>query len=372
MTLRRKMLQGLLILAATIALLYGAVVAFTPVEPTNLIPAQYARWFVAFITNNPEFGEDPPLGATDASIITPSISAPEMSGNPITELPEEESQEEVSALERHIHEDLRKVVTLTGGGTLEPVLAERLNAPWLLAVPGFLALGILALGNVGWARDTQQHSRAYLSLFQCVMLGYLLVVMAWQGGGERLFYPVLPQIYLSLFLGIAVLPGWLVTAASRGVTRLRGARTQVIVRAGVGVFVAAWLMLAVYRDLTLATSYETWGDLRARSDPILAHTPREAILLSDWPSLDYMLTERRTLDFPPPLQGLLNIREFLRAQKVDYIVTSVNPAYPDAGIAPLRGRAKRVDGQMQDMVARGELEPVYSGSFPIYILRVAR
>lgn len=363
--LREKIWRGILVWSAAFIFGLTMVLVFTPVTLGNLLPLQYAKWFVTFGPINPNFTPRPSIpnptpNSTNAP--TPAVSSPNPNAQSALVI-------DTRFVQEHVRDDLRRFLMLNGGGSLDSTLAQQFNAPWLLMLPGSIALGLLLLGNFVWARRVQ---RVSFSLFQFATFGYLLIVFLWRGGGERLFYPVAPQVYFALLLAVAAL----LQIGARGVARVTRAfdhaRAIQVAHALLGVFVLLWLMLAVTRVFQLQTSYELWGDLKKRTDGVAAATPREAILLSDWPALDYIHTARRAVSFPPDIATRDQLQNALREHAVDYIVISDTPDFTENGIAPYRLRATNARRALQSMLARGELERVYVNDFPLQVLRLVR
>jgi hypothetical protein len=370
--LRRALVRGGLVALTMALVLLAGVMAVTPVTIGNLFPAQYLEWFVGLGPINPETRET--LMLRRAGQPTP---APTPASLPETDdITSSESQNalrvDTGPIEAHIHADLRKLFFLTGGGTFEPVLAQRLNAPWLLLVPGFVALLLLFVGNLRWVRDTFVYGRKPISLFQFSALGYLLIVFLWRGGGERLFYPVQAQMYLALLLAVLTVIQLVLRLGGRLHRALREERATQFAAVALGAFVVAWLMLAVIRDLTLHTSYESSGDLNPRSEAILAYTPPDAILLSDWASLDYLMTGRRGVYFPLQMNTRLKLSETLRRNQITHVILAFDDTFSVDGVAPGGRRVQFARAALGEMVANGELVRVYSSPLPIQVLRVAR
>lgn len=405
--LRRDLVRGAGTSILTILLLIGAVLAFTPVRLANLIPAQYLSWytgagFYSRQTPTPALQSFPTvptqsqvatLPASHVRVQAVALPTPRaQSQAPTLPTPFPESADESSSgptllyddfsdnrvphlvdlrnLPTHIHQDLRRMLLLTGGGSFEPVLAQRLNLPWLLQLPGIAVFALLALGNLRWLRVTRQDSRMGLSLFQGVALTYSAVILPWRDGGERLFYPVQPQLYLALLLGSLTLLEGVLRAAVRLLPALRAVNTRWIATGALGVVVVLWLGLALYRDLTLRTSYQAWGNLDDRTTWLTANLPRDAIVMSDWPVLDYLITERRTIPFLRGREINVDLSQLLRRQNVTHLVVALDDSLEHVGIAPYAFRPWNARVELRDMIVRGELVRIHSDAFKVQVFRL--
>lgn len=358
--LRGRVLGGLVRMFAVMGALLVVILAFTPVQLTDLIPSTYLVQFV-------EYGPLKPVQPWAQSKLRTAPPAPDTaasaSANPVETAG---SLLDTNFVETHIHQDLRKMYLLSGGGPFEAALARRLNAPWLLMLPGIVSLLLFVLGNVRWFQETRQHLHERMSLFQFAALIYLVVIFFWRGGGDRLFHAVQPQMYLALLLGIVFIVK-IIAGLGRRLSPASSPRWLGPIFVG---FVGVWLCVAVVRDWTLMSSYAMWGDLHRRTDPIIANTPPDAVLLSDWSALDYVMTGRHTVSFPQNINTPGDLQELVQERHITYIVVAYDASFTHAGIAPYGMRVANAGAALQEMLARGELVRVVADAFPIQVLRV--
>ncbi len=357
-------------LAATFGALLLPVLALTPVTPRDIVPGTYLEQLVAYgpinPVTNPRPNTPPPSTSGSPANRQNKTNVPVL--DPVTVAPE--TVLDMYYVQIHIHEDLRKVLLLTGGGELEPTLARQLNAPWILIVPGLAVVLLLVLGNGYWLKTTWQTVPLHMSLFQWGALVYLPVVLIWRGGGERLFYPIQPQLYLALLLGIVAVLQALGAVASRLWRALTPQRLKQATAGLIALLVGAWLCLAVVRDWNLLSSYTLWGDLHARTDPILQSTPPDAVLLSDWASLDFIMTGRRTILLPSDTRTTDKLETVIRDHHITYIVLATDETFRDNGINTASVRLGLASRAFKAMLASGRLERVRTTAFPLQILRV--
>lgn len=361
---RRELARGASVFVLTVLLLTTAVLAFTPVTIADLVPARYLSWYTGgglYSRQTPT-----PIPESDAgSSSVPTVTYDDFSDTRVPRLVDPRN------LPNHIHQDLRRMLLLTGGGPFEPMLAAQLNLPWLLWVPGLAALALLVLGNLRWLRMTQQNSRIGVSLFQGVALLYIGVILPWRDGGERLFHPVQPQLYLALLLGTWTLLEGVLRAGARLWSALPPFNIRRIAAASLGVLVMLWLGLALYRDLTLRTSYQAWGDLNDRTAWLTANLPRDAIVMSDWPVLDYLMTERRTIPFLRGHAPDVDLSQILRQLHVTHMVVALDDSLEHVGIAPYAFRPWNARSELREMLARDELVRIHSNQFKVQVFRFA-
>ncbi len=345
--LRSRAVRGICWMLGVWLVMVALVCVLTPIRPYDFVPQEYVADFLRYLNRF------------------------RLVSTPLSAMPKGVLPLGPNFIVTHIHQDLRHVLFLTGGGTAEQGLITRTGLPWLASIPGFLLLGFLALGNVSWLRRTLRGTLFPLSLFQWVGLVYLPVVFSWVGGGERLFYPIQPQLYLAMLLGIVTV--------GHGVTRLIGALRRK--RGGIhpgtprlaqgavwfGVLAAAWLLLATVRDVTLRTSKEMVGDLSQRTDAVQAHTAPNTILLSDFAALDYLASGRHTLALPELLTDPADLYAYLRANRVDYIVLALDTGTGTTGLSSARVYARDTRPAILALERSGQLRRVYTNAFPLLI-----
>jgi hypothetical protein len=136
-------------------------------------------------------------------------------------------------------------------------------------------------------------------------------------------------------------------------------------------FIAGWLILAIYRDLTLRTSYQIWGDLELRTTWLRAYTPQDAILVSDWAALDFFKTERETAWFPSSSSADSLLAQ-LHQLDATFLVLSTNEPLNQFGIAVQNDRVESSAPFLRELIARGQLVRVYSNSYPLQVWRIVR
>lgn len=371
-SLRRQLARGILVLVTTFAVLMVPVLVLTPVHIENLIPTQYVEWLIEYGPINPFRVRARNRAQTAAVLSQPTPTSGSPSPTPSPQAPPTPSVNivlDVQFIVKHIQEDLRRLLLLSGGGELEQRIVTRLDLPGLLILPGAAALLLVLWGNVIWARDTRRVEKIPLSLFQFSTFAYLGITLVWRGGGERLFYPVQPQLYLAMFLGIGALVGVFL----RALARLRVVSLETLaVRAQqlVALIVVAWLVLAVYRDLTLRTSYQAWGDLRERTDWIASNIPADAVLLSDWASLDYMMAGRRAVEFPQTAEQIVETTNRLEQNQINYVIAGTDETLSVRGISTHWWRVQAFVPNLNKLRRAGKLVHIYSSPFPFQVFQV--
>ncbi len=346
LALRKLFLRGVVWTSATMVLLLGMVLLFTPVKPENLVPQLYLRWFLAL----------GPWRSFNASTSSQPASVAQWSA--------EYDLDDFFA--EHIHTNLRRVLFLTGGGEREAALATQLGTPGLLALPGFLALSFLLIGSAQWVIATRRARQSPISLFLFTACCYLLVVFTWRGGGDRLLHPVQPQLFLAFAFGLLTV----VESIGRMFRRVfHRAPPLPVAPTLVGVLVALWLGLAIYRDLTLQTSYTMWGDLRQRSAVLKTYLPPNAQVMSDWAAFDYLHSGVEMMPLPK-VESTLELYSALRARNITHLVLASDTAFTKVGNTRRADRVSQAAPYLRELIARGQLTRIYSNTYPLQILRV--
>ncbi len=279
---RRAGLRQMALLAVWMAGWTMLVVWLTPVGARDLIPNRYALQWQGIVEGSNRSINDADLPYTQVLL--------RLAG-------------------RRLYRDIPSAIA--------PGLASEythlLLAPWGLG--GWLrALGwaislILVLGFARWLR------REGASAFLLAAAPYLLLLMGWRALGPRLFYPVQPQLFYALLLGVETVV--LGLGAAFGVLRRPRARSGIIAAAVV-------VLLGGYTAISaLAPQNASYVQaLESRRHWFLTNTPPTAIVMSLQPEVNYLYSQRRGLPYPRALAAFTPDRfaAYLSDADVDYLL----------------------------------------------------
>lgn len=359
--LRRSVWHGLFWSVGTISLLTLLVFALTPVRPPDIIPQEYVKWY---ITLGP-LGELAPTSTLAAPNAVPTPVAPVETGDTQTSTTTP-IRANYGYIFEHIDGDLRRILILTGGGDTEQQIIARLGGGWLTLLPGLVVLGVVLLGAVRWVMRIRAARGSRFGLVLFVGGCYFLVALFWRGGGDRLWYPIQPQLFLALGLGL------LTIADGAALLLARAALLKVPHRAAVttvAILLAVWVGLALYRDFTLDKTDAGAPDLSLRAKAFDPYIPSNVLVGSDWPAFDYLYNGRQTM-LIPYANSADGLSAALTANHIRYLVIAADDTFANLGLARRNNRVKEVAPYLEALVARGSLTRVYENTYPLQILSV--
>ena len=329
---RRRALSDLLLPAAGAGVAVALVLICTPVGLDGLFPGRYLNE-----TNNM-------LHRVEQSLLPQAEPAPAATGLCIApKAPVVRNQDSAGPVQavlslgqRHLTRD----VTLLFLRQTDRQLNAKLPIRWAGVTPGRL-IGVLVpllvgLGFLAWLMAEGW------SAFNLWGLVYLLgVLFFWRWTDSRMLYPVQPQMYLVLLLGLEF------------VTRPFLKRVRWRHEASVVLRVALVLglgMIYLYIDLRPNPSRPHTGDLALRTACLRAAAPAQAVVMTAEPAIDYLYGGQKTVASPAGCVSPGEFDAWLAVHDIDYLVLAPPvtwqaaaapvPAVPDSGwqslLAPLR------------------------------------
>lgn len=201
--------------------------------------------------------------------------------------------------------------------TIAPGLASKFTDLFLarwglevgLPVAGWAISLVLVLGFARWLR------RDGASAFLLAAAPYLLLLLGWRALGPRLFYPVQPQLFYALLIGVEAVA--LGLGAAFGVLRRPRMRSAIVA-------LAAIVLLGIYTAISALAPQDTRyaQALAARRHWFLTNTPSAAIVMSLQPETNYLYSRRRGLPYPRAITAFSPERfaAYLRDADIDYLL----------------------------------------------------
>lgn len=264
---RRRALLPLGSILLGMVLVTGILVAVTVIEPIDLLPGRYLQEL-----------DRTPDKARPADSPKPSIGF--------------NVQEYTTAY-------LREVVLPFGtGGTAAGVL-NRLGLPWLLRVTGFSVTLLIALGAWRWLKK----EGIRLPLFFGVL--YLLTLYVWTWPLPRLLYPIQPQLFLAFLWGLVTLAAFLARRIPAVVTR-HVPTTPLVKYAAVAFVLVVLGGMELYVTARGESTLSQIGDVTQRTAWLRTHAAPEAVVVTQYPHIDYIYGGHKTLPYDTDLNTTPN------------------------------------------------------------------
>lgn len=283
--------------AATMAALLVLIVTLTTVRPVDLLPQEYLAQLSVLYRSPIPSGTRP--GAETADPAVPGFAEASLeiiSRGSVTLL------NHLDIADKLPYQMERAVIDAT----------DQMGMPFMRYVPIVGALVLVILGTVVWVRLTGA------TLLIIVAPPYILMLMLWGWNGSRLMYPVQPQLFLALMLG-------LYAVGSRLAARLPGNDRRLLVIASVAV-VLLWLGGWVWLDLRLTRTMLLPGDQMARAAVLERHIPTDAIVLSSRAETDFLYSPQRFVKIPRARIGTAELRHYLIANQASYVIAPFGAA----------------------------------------------
>jgi 4-amino-4-deoxy-L-arabinose transferase-like glycosyltransferase len=293
----RSFARQLALIVALMAVIAGIIIATTPVQLRDLLPSEYLKDENARLLLAPVTGVVP-TEAGEPSVVT--ATPPDLMQKIKTVVVDYIL---VYGIEHHFGKDMRVIAFPLGGGEREEIFADWLRLPFLPMLLGYM---ISALVLFGWVRQFRQDGLTLLNLFGAV---YLAVLFLWVWDDPRLLYPIQPQIHFGFLLGIEALVVLIAT------------RARMDARAWITGIAMVLITLAVFKAAQIEDSRLHTGDIRARTTWLAHNASPSAIILTEAAEIDYLYSERKTLTYPA-VASSAQLEEFLRAQKIDFILVA--------------------------------------------------
>lgn len=296
----------------SMAALVALVLSTTSVRAVDLLPQEYMQLYAATVK------APPPVNATLSNDSGTENSATDADGT--TEMTSQETQPAQQNYLLHIaqslvfHLDIADLLPYQMQIFIED-WTNRTGLYWVRLLPGLLAVGVAGLGTVVWVRRTG------LNAFQLVVPPYLLALVLWSWSGPRLFYPIQPQIFLTLLLGVY-------TAACFITQRILPRNAKPIWAAGAAAALLAILLGASFwLDLRLPATMLLGNDLRVRANYLLQHIPADAVVVDTRAVGDRLYTPRTFVDVPHLTASTAELIPYLTREHITYVVTEdgLNP-----------------------------------------------
>lgn len=274
-----KLWKQLAMVLGGVASLVLTVIALTPIEYNDLVPSEYMNQFTSPSVWDQNAIEEP---------LIPRF---------------------ISSSTEYLKFFIRQTVVPVGTGQSELRFAQQIGLPYFPVFFGFLISGIVGLGLVTWFLREGISSPLFFALF------YFGAVVLWPWRDSRFLYPIQPQLFLGLLLGMATI---LLTT-----DRLFFRRQFLpsLANIAIAVLVLVLLVLSVYKTLNIDDSRLHVGNLEARSAWLKSNIPPTAVVMTEQPQTDFLYARRKTVPYRG-LESAAELRNYLDRNNVDFILVA--------------------------------------------------
>lgn len=215
---------------------------------------------------------------------------------------------------QHFGKDLRTAVIPFAGTGGEEAFASRIGIPLLPVIIGWLIFGITIFGYIRWAKLER------LTVFILSSIIYFTALFAWVWNEPRFLNPIAPQLLTAFWLGVSGILLLLARGWQRVFKSERALDTSRFINPFLAVLVSLILILSIYKSVTISDSRIHVGELSERTVWLRDNTIPEAIVMSEYPVIDYLYSNRQTAAIPMKNPTLAEFSDFLIQKKIDYIL----------------------------------------------------
>jgi hypothetical protein len=146
---------------------------------------------------------------------------------------------------------------------------------------------------------------------------YLAATVLWVSSGYRLFYPIMPQLYLAFLLGLDTLLRGAGAAAARTAPSLAATRSPLLIACA-----SLLVLLSIYQSIRLPNTRNHIGSIAARTSWLAQNTAADDVIMTEQPVVDFVYSERRTLWYPTTCPDAGELAAYLDSRGVDYVLVA--------------------------------------------------
>ncbi len=223
---------------------------------------------------------------------------------------------------QHFGKDLRTAIIPFAGTGGEEAFASRIGIPFLPIFIGWLIFGITIFGYIRWVKLER------LTVFILSSIIYFAALFAWVWNEPRFLNPIAPQLLTAFWLGVSgilllLARGWQRVFKSETESKTASETAQDnsrFIKPFLAVLVSLILILSIYKSVSISDSRIHVGELSERTVWLRDNTIPEAIVMSEYPVIDYLYSNRQTAAIPMKNPTLAEFSDLLIQKKIDYIL----------------------------------------------------
>lgn len=186
-----------------------------------------------------------------------------------------------------------------------------------------------------------------------IFYGGGLIFWAWDD--PRLLYPIQLQLYYGFLLGITLFINWL-TGVMTTPDKVHKIRNGVLIAT-----VSIMVIGSLYKGFTIKPSTAHAGDLRIRTEWLRKNTDSLDIIMTEAPEIDYLYSERKTVNYPNEDSNENELLTYLHNKEVDYILVAPAIFWYKLGYIPEYGkRIRMLLPVIESISSKGDITRVYS------------
>ena len=358
----RRFYQWLLPTLAIMAILLGLLVMATPLNTADLFRTNYLfdrnAEFIVYLTSIFKSSTEKELqlgpGRNDSSGVKPSDDNARNLGDLLYDYV-------YLGVGQHIGLDLRSALSPLPGTDRERAIVKNLGVPFLTDLISYLFAIIVILGFALWFKNDR------ITIFNFSSVIYFFTLFLWLWAEPRFLYPILPQLITGLLMGVQGILfalAWLVKRSSNP------ARSKYV--AGVlALFTILFSALFIYKGVQFADSRLHVGIIGDRVAWIKENTPLDAIIMTEYPVLDHLYSDRKTIKFPTPGVTTSEFCQYLADNQVEYILVASKVKWMQPSYQPEYSERMQIHRvKIGVLASQGNLQSDYSSE--LALLRIYR
>jgi hypothetical protein len=167
-------------------------------------------------------------------------------------------------------------------------------------------------------------------VFNFTAVLYFFSLLAWVWNNPRFLYPIQPQLLTGLLIGVEGLLIFMFVIVQRLLRPKASSSSTISFTKRLGMnplyylaaFIAILFLASIYKSLTIADSRVHVGLLAERTQWIKENTPSDIIFASEYPVIDYLIADRRSIQLQNIHNDIVKMQEFLVKNRVDYILVA--------------------------------------------------
>jgi hypothetical protein len=219
----------------------------------------------------------------------------------------------VLGFEQHVGRGIRSTLSPYPGDTLrEKLFVEALGMPFLANLLSYLFAAVVIVGYVYWFKLEK------ITLFNLSSLIYFAALFLWLWKEPRFLYPILPQLATGLLLGVKVILSLAAKVTHKNILSARQKFQSITLRT----FVIIFCLLLISKDVRFTDSRQNVGVISSRTGWIKEHTSSTSIVMTEYPVIDYLYSNRTTVSYPQIETPTSQFCQYLESEKVDYVLVA--------------------------------------------------
>lgn len=219
----------------------------------------------------------------------------------------------VLGLREHVGKGIRSILSPFPGATYrEWVLMKAIGLSYLSDLLSYVFAAVVIAGYFIWFKKEKT------TIFNLSSVVYFAALFLWLWNEARFLYPILPQLATGLLLGVNGILSFLAWATHKITHPAR----QKILSITLPAFVIVFCLLLIYKGTRFSDSRLHVGLLSTRTSWIRENTPPSSVIMSEYPVIDYLYSDRNTVSYPVTNIIAGQLCQYLEDEQVDYVLVT--------------------------------------------------